>query len=57
MGSLSGYRPRLRGINGVFHAVSPKHLQQYIDEYSFRYNHQDSTTPMFRLMLRRVGAV
>jgi transposase len=44
-----------RGINGVFHAVSPKYLQHYVDEYSFRYNHRDSTTPMFTLMLRRVG--
>lgn len=44
-----------RGINGVFHAVSPEYLQSYIDEYSFRYNHRDSTTPMFTLMLHRVG--
>ena len=44
-----------RGINGVFHAVSPEYLQSYIDEYSFRYNHRDSATPMFTLMLRRVG--
>ena len=43
-----------RGINGAYHAVSPKYLQRYLDEYSFRYNFRDSPTPMFRLLLNRV---
>lgn len=46
-----------RGINGVYHAVSPKYLQTYLDEYSFRYNHRKSLTPMFSLMLNRVSAL
>lgn len=32
-----------RGISGVYHAVSTKHLQAYLDEYTFRYNHRDAT--------------
>lgn len=27
-----------RGIVGIYHYVSPKHLQRYCDEFSFRYN-------------------
>lgn len=44
-----------RGIGGVYHAVSQKYLQTYLDEYSFRYNRRDSETPMFTLMLSRVS--
>jgi hypothetical protein len=29
-----------RGIGGVYHSVSSKHLQSYLDEYAFRYNHR-----------------
>jgi transposase len=43
-----------RGISGVYHSVSAKHLQSYVNEYSFRYNHRDDTTPMFRTFLGRV---
>lgn len=46
-----------RGINGVYHAVSPKYLQTYLNEYSFRYNHRKSATPMFSLILNRVIAL
>jgi transposase-like protein len=46
-----------RGINGVYHAVSPKYLQSYLNEYGFRYNHRKSQTPMFHLLLGRVSAL
>jgi transposase len=46
-----------RGIGGVYHAVSQKYLQSYLDEYSFRYNRRDSRVPMFNLMLSRVSEV
>jgi len=46
-----------RGINGVYHAVSPKYLQTYLNEYQFRYNHRKSETPMFSLILNRVIAL
>ena len=29
-----------RGIGGVYHAVSEKYLQSYINEYGLRYNHR-----------------
>ena len=29
-----------RGIGGVYHSVSKKYLQSYLDEYSYRYNNR-----------------
>ncbi len=46
-----------RGINGVYHAVSPKYFQTYLNEYGFRYNHRKSSVPMFVLLLGRVVAL
>lgn len=43
------------GIRGVFHSVSPKYLQDYLNEYSFRYNHRNDETPMFLTILRRLA--
>jgi len=43
------------GIRGVYHSVSPQHLQSYLNEYSFRYNHRDDVRPMFFSFLSRVG--
>jgi transposase-like protein len=40
-----------RGINGVYHAVSQKYLQSYIDEYAFRYSHRKDEQPMFLTIL------
>lgn len=40
-----------RGISGVYHGVSTKHLQDYVDEYVFRYNNRGSD--MFRAFLAR----
>lgn len=42
------------GISGVYHAVSRKYLQNYLDEYAFRYNARDEARPMFWLILDRV---
>ena len=44
-----------RGIGGVYHSVSAKYLQSYLDEYSFRYNRRDSGNLIFPAMLRRVS--
>lgn len=30
-----------RGIVGIYHQVSPKHLDRYLDEFTFRYNSRD----------------
>jgi transposase len=43
-----------RGIDGVYHNVSPKYLQSYVNEYSFRYNHRKDDTPMFKVVLNRI---
>jgi transposase len=43
-----------RGIAGVYHSVSVKHLQSYCDEYSFRYNHRKDVQPMFISLLNRI---
>jgi transposase len=44
-----------RGIGGVYHSVSSKYLQSYLDEYSFRYNRRFSEEPMFVSLLERVN--
>jgi transposase len=46
-----------RGISGVYHGVSTKHLQSYVDEYVFRYNNRDATgRGMFEAFLARASA-
>lgn len=30
-----------RGVYGVFHAISVKHMQRYVDEFCFRLNHRE----------------
>ena len=44
-----------RGIGGVYHSVSQKHLQSYLDEYSFRYNRRSVPQPMFSSILEQVS--
>jgi len=45
-----------RGINGIYHHVSPKHLQKYCDEYSYRWNTRDMTdTERFEEWFTRVN--
>lgn len=41
------------GIRSVYHIVSSKYLQNYLDEYAFRYNNRNMITPMFYLFLKR----
>ena len=45
-----------RGISGVYHSVSAKYLQMYLDEYTWRYNHRDDETPMFDQVIDRAAA-
>ena len=35
------------GIRGVYHSVSAKHLQGYLNEYAWRYNHRNDGQAMF----------
>jgi transposase len=44
-----------RGISGTHHAVSPKWLQGYLNEYVWRYNHRDDPRAMFLLLLLRAA--
>src|SRR5689334_14941004 len=40
--SVEGYFATLkRGINGVYHHVSKRHLHRYLSEFDFRYNARD----------------
>lgn len=43
-----------RGIDGVYHSVSEKYLQTYLNEYAFRYNHRKDDQPMFRVFMTQV---
>ena len=43
-----------RGIGGVYHNVSAKYLQTYLDEYSFRYNRRFEGNQQFNAILERV---
>ncbi len=43
------------GIRGVYHSVSPKWLQSYLDEYAWRYNHRDDPGAMFLNLLLRAA--
>ena len=44
-----------RGIGGVYHSVSKKYLQTYLNEYSFRYNRRNADQPMFTSLLEQVA--
>jgi transposase len=44
-----------RGIGGVYHSVSQKYLQSYLNEYSFRYNRRDQGNLVFTSILNRVS--
>jgi len=44
-----------RSVHGTFHAVSPKHLQTYLNEFSFRYNHRGQNLP--RVMFSKVATL
>jgi len=40
--TIEGFWSQLkRSIDGTYHAVSPKYLQLYVDEFAFRYNHRN----------------
>jgi transposase len=42
-----------RGIGGVYHSVSPKYLQTYLNEYTFRYNRRFEGNLQFKSVLER----
>jgi transposase-like protein len=44
-----------RGIGGVYHSVSTKHLQSYVSEYAWRYNHRNDKKAQLATLLRRAA--
>ena len=53
--SIEGFWSLLkRGIGGVYHSVSEKYLQSYINEYGFRFNHRKDEKPMFLTVLGKI---
>jgi transposase-like protein len=44
-----------RGIDGVYHAVSAKHLQGYLNEYAWRYNQRLQPQARFEALLLRAA--
>ena len=54
--SVEGFWMLLKtGIRGVYHSVSPKYLQSYLNEYSFRYNRRYEGNKQFRSILERAS--
>ena len=52
--TIEGFFSLLKnGIRGVYHSVSEKWLQGYLNEYAWRYNHRDSGESMFKTLLLR----
>lgn len=44
-----------RGIDGIYHWASTKHLQQYVSEFTLRYNtRKSSTSDRFNLVLANI---
>lgn len=44
-----------RSLDGTHHAVSPKYLQSYVDEFVYRWNQRGDERPLFHLMLGQVA--
>lgn len=55
--TLEGFWSLLkRGVVGIYHSMSDKHLQYYIDEFVFRYNTRDlSGAARFNTMLSNIS--
>jgi transposase len=44
-----------RGLSGVYHSVSAKHLQGYLNEYAWRYNHRNDGRAQFLNLIDRAS--
>ncbi len=46
--TIEGFWSQLkRSVNGTYHSVSPKYLQNYVDEFAYRYNHRQRREHLF----------
>ena len=56
--TIEGFWSLLKnGIRGAHRAVGADYLQDYVNEYTFRYNHRDDDQPMFRTIANQVREV
>lgn len=56
--SIEGFWSHLkRGLSSTHCAVSPKHLQKYVDEFSFRFNNRAEPAKMFGRLLNQIASV
>jgi len=56
--TIDGFWSQLkRSIDGTNHSVSAKHLQDYVNEYAFRYNHRDDEQAMYATIAGRMTKV
>lgn len=54
--TLDGFWSQLkRSIDGTHHSVSAKYLQNYVNEFAYRYNHRLSEIALFELLAGRTG--
>lgn len=44
-----------RGIRSTHASVSPKHLQKYVDEFGYRFNHRHDPEHMFSTLLSQIS--
>jgi hypothetical protein len=52
--SIEGFWGQLkRSIDGTYHAVSSKHLQSYLDQFVFLYNHRDE--PVYPILFEKAA--
>lgn len=53
--TIEGFWGQLkRSISGTYHSVSSKHLQSYVDEFSFRYNLRQQPQSIFYSLMKKV---
>lgn len=53
--TMEGFWSQLkRSVHGTYHCVSPKYLQDYTNEFSFRYNRRSSVSPIFHDLISKV---
>lgn len=54
--TIEGFWSQLkRSLSGTYHAVSPKYLQAYVDEFAYRYSKRHALSSLFFPMLARAG--
>lgn len=54
--TIEGFWSQLkRSVDGTYYAVSPKYLQTYVNEFTFRYNHRKSDEHIYNVLLKKVA--